>query len=146
MTTDDGLPSSSRARAGLIVPMPQGSEDARRSRRVLVVDDDPDNLGWLTIVLEGAGHRVKTARDGRSGIEVALSFLPDVVVCDIRMPDVNGLQVARAIKVNVALARCYIIAVTAMPLGNTIRSYGLDEHFLKPVDPKSLLEAVNRAT
>jgi CheY-like chemotaxis protein len=126
--------------------MSQGSEDARRSRRVLVVDDDPDSLEWLTMLLEGAGHRVKTARDGRSGIEVAVSFLPEVVVCDIRMPDVNGLQVARAIKANAALAGCYIIAVTGMQLGNTIRTFGVDEHFVKPVDPKSLLAAVNRAS
>ena len=98
------------------------------------------------MLLEGAGHHVKTALNGQSGIDIALTFLPDVVVCDIRMPDVNGLQVARAIKANPALAGCYIIAVTGMQLGNTIRSFGVDEHFVKPVDPKSLLAAVNRAS
>ena len=126
--------------------MPQGSEDAHRSRRVLVIDDDPDNLESLTMLLEGAGHRVRTARNGQSGIEVALSFLPEVVVCDLRMPDVNGLQVARAIKANAALAGCYIIAVTGMQLGNTIRSFDVDEYFVKPVEPKALLAAVNRAS
>jgi CheY-like chemotaxis protein len=126
--------------------VPVSSDDPRRSRRVLVVDDDPDTVEALTMLLKGAGHHVKTALNGQSGIDIALSFLPDVVICDIRMPDVNGLQVARAIKANAALAGCYIIALTGMQLGNTIGSFGVDEHFVKPVDSKSLLAAVNRAS
>jgi CheY-like chemotaxis protein len=118
---------------------------APRPRRVLVIEDDPDSLELLTLILRTAGHLVKGAPDGGSGIDLARTFLPEVLICDIRLPDVNGFEVARAIASEPALESCYVIAVTGMMLEPRVKSSAVHEYFRKPVDPEQLLAAVERA-
>lgn len=125
--------------------MLQPSDDPRRSRRVLVVDDDSDIVAALTTILEHAGHRVRSALDGNSGIDLARTFLPEVIIVDIRLPDTDGFDVARAVKSDPTLAGCYVIAVTGMKLTPRMKSSAVDEYFLKPVESVALLAAVDRA-
>jgi CheY-like chemotaxis protein len=119
---------------------------ARRPRRVLVIEDDSDSLAALTAILEHAGHRVRSALDGQSGIDLARTFLPDVLVVDIRLPDIDGFDVARAIKSDPALSGCYVIAVTGLRLTPSMKSSAVDEYLLKPVESETLLAAVDRAS
>ena len=124
----------------------QSSDAPRRSRRVLVIDDDPDTVEALSLILETAGHRVKAAPDGQSGLDLARTFLPEVLVCDIRLPDINGFEVARAVKADPTLSGCYVIAVTGIKLTSIMKSSAVNEYFLKPLEPKTLLAAVDRAS
>jgi CheY-like chemotaxis protein len=129
----------------MLAPVPQPSAP-RQSRRVLVIEDDSDSLAALTAILEHAGHRVRSALDGQSGIDLARTFLPDVLVVDIRLPDIDGFDVARAIKSDPALSGCYVIAVTGLRLTPSMKSSAVDEYLLKPVESETLLTAVDRAS
>ncbi|MBX5482549.1 MAG: response regulator [Myxococcaceae bacterium] len=66
--------------------------------RVLLVDDSGTVLGMMKALLEQMGHTVAVAKDGDAGLEVIADFEPDVVVCDLKMPRMNGLQVVRAVR------------------------------------------------
>ena len=71
---------------------------AMPSRRVLVIEDNADAAETLREMLEMWGHEVAVARDGRAGVEKARAFRPDVVLCDIGLPVMDGYEVARAIR------------------------------------------------
>ena len=144
-------PSSERdtapaARIRYAAPVAQSSDDPRRSRRILVVEDDPATVAALTAILEHAGHRVRSALDGRTGIDLARTFLPEVLIVDIRLPDTDGFDVARVVKADPALFGCYVIAVTGIPLTATMKSSAVDEYFVKPVEPNALVAAIDQAS
>jgi DNA-binding response OmpR family regulator len=129
----------------MLAPLPQSGDGYRRSRRVLVLDDDPDTVAALTAILEHAGHRVRSARDGTSGIDLARTFLPEVLIVDLRLPDTDGFEVARAVNADPTLAGCYVIAVTGVQLTPSMKSFAVNEYFVKPAEPTALLAAVDRA-
>ena len=129
----------------MLAPVQQLS-DPRRSRRVLVIDDDSDSLAALKAILENAGHHVRTALDGHSGIDIAGTFLPDVLVVDIHLPDIDGFAIARAVKSDPALSGCYVIALTGTTLTPLTKGSSVDAYFLKAVEPETLLATVDRAT
>jgi CheY-like chemotaxis protein len=80
---------------------------------ILVVDDSPTNLALAAFVLEEAGFKVVKAVNGREGIDLARSTLPDLVLCDIHMPIADGIQVARTFAADPALSRIPLVALTA---------------------------------
>ena len=124
---------------------PSSLEPAPGSRRVLIIDDHADSAEALAAYLRLAGHRVEVAGEGIAGLEVARRFLPDVVLCDIGLPGVDGHYVARALRSDPRHADCYIVAVTGSHAAEAGRDSGFDEYLLKPVDSKVLLAAVGRA-
>ena len=102
------------------------SEDLRTpsaampSRRVLVIEDNADAAETLREMLEMWGHEVAVARDGRAGVEKARAFRPDVVLCDIGLPVMDGYEVARAIRADPELASTFLVAVTEVcPAGGS---------------------------
>jgi two-component system CheB/CheR fusion protein len=110
---------------------------ARRTRRVLVIDDDRDVAGGLKAVLEVDGHDIAIAYDGIRGIEVARTFKPEVVLCDIGMPGFDGYDVARAFRADPALRNILLVALTGYAQAedrDKARDAGFDEHLAKPVD------------
>lgn len=66
--------------------------------RILLVDDSGTVVGMMRALLEQLGHTVESASDGVGGLEMVASFEPDVVLCDLKMPRMNGLDVVRAIR------------------------------------------------
>jgi len=82
--------------------------------RVLVVDDDPDALASSRDILETAGFRVTTARDGRSALHELRGPLPDVIVLDIRMPGRTGIEIADELARGTETARIPIVLLTAL--------------------------------
>jgi DNA-binding response OmpR family regulator len=129
----------------MLPPVPEPSAP-RRSRRVLVIEDDCDAVAATTAILEYAGHRVRSALDGQSGIDLARSFLPEVLIVDFRLPDIDGFEVARAVEADPTLSGCYVIVVTAVQLTASMKCAAVDEYFMKPVEPYALLAAVERAS
>jgi two-component system CheB/CheR fusion protein len=104
-------------------------------KRVLVVDDNADAAESLADVLQLDGHRVEVARDGRAAIARARELRPDVVLCDIGLPDLDGYAVARAIRADPALRATRLVALSgyAQPEDRErAREAGFDAHLAKP--------------
>jgi PAS domain S-box-containing protein len=125
-----------KPRNGKSAPMP--------SRRVLVIEDNLDAADTLREMLETWGHEVELACDGRAGVEKARAFRPDVVLCDIGLPVMDGYEVARAIRSDPEIASTFLVAVTGYALPEDQRraaEAGFTRHLGKPV-PVDVIEEV----
>ncbi len=117
------------------------------SRAVLIVEDQIDAGQSLADVLMLSGHSVRVARDARSGLEVAREMRPDVILCDIGLPDVDGYEFARAARSDAALRTTRLIALTGYALPEDrarALEAGFDAHLPKP-PPLEELDALLRA-
>jgi two-component system CheB/CheR fusion protein len=106
------------------------------SRRVLVVEDSVDHAETLHVLLSLSGHEVEQAHDGPTGVEKAHDFGPDIVLCDIGLPGMNGYEVARALRADPAHASTLLVAVTGYGQPEDKRrsaEAGFDHHLRKPV-------------
>lgn len=83
--------------------------------KILVVEDHPDSLEVLTIQLKGMGYEVIEAMSGQEGIEKAGAHLPEAVIMDLGLPDMNGIEAAQKLKQNPRTAHIPVIAHTAWP-------------------------------
>jgi len=113
------------------------------ARRVLVVDDHPDNADSLSVLLQLMGHEVSTAYDGEGALRLAESFRPEVVLIDIAMPKLSGHDVGRRIREREWGKDVLLIAVSGWGQTrdrNTSREAGFDHHLVKPADPAVLRE------
>jgi CheY-like chemotaxis protein/anti-sigma regulatory factor (Ser/Thr protein kinase) len=102
---------------------------------VLVIEDGEDAAATLADLLELAGHRVRVARDGRSGVDLARAAPPDLVLCDIGLPDLDGFGVARALRADPALVRTRLVALSGYALPEDrahAAEAGFDAHLAKP--------------
>ena len=91
----------------------------------------------MRMLLELYGHEVRVAYDGVEGVKAAVKGSPDVVLCDIGLPGLDGFGVARALRKNPRTARARLIAITGYGSEQTQRlckEAGFDRHFTKPVD------------
>jgi CheY-like chemotaxis protein/signal transduction histidine kinase len=120
-------------------PLVEPTEGARL--RILVADDNADGADSLAMLLQAEGHVVLTAPDGRRAIEVAEAFIPDVILMDVAMPNLDGLAATREIRSRPWGLRIRIIALTAWGQETErrrTREAGMDAHLVKPVDPNAL--------
>jgi two-component system OmpR family response regulator len=111
--------------------------------RVLLVEDDEDNRELMTEVLEGAGFRVLSASSGNEGLRALSEHSVDVVITDVGMPGMGGLEVARAAKriaptVPVLLVTGYTVRDDIL----SARGHEVDAVLVKPVDPDALAATV----
>src|SRR4029453_9585693 len=114
---------------------------------VLVVDDDPVILKLLEVNFEMEGFTVLVARDGEEGIQVARDDQPDLVVSDIMMPKVSGLELVTALKADPTTSDIPIILLSAKAQNADVRSgldAGPDDYVTKPFEPLDLVDRVNR--
>jgi CheY-like chemotaxis protein len=131
---------------------PKTNEEDRNSSkplRILVIEDNRDTADSLRMLLELYGCEVTVAYSGHDGVTAAEQSLPDVVLCDIGLPGLNGYEVARKLRENPGTARARLLAVTAYGQDeDRHRSHhaGFEQHLIKPVDPKALLRVLNLAT
>ena len=117
----------------------QGTASVPRLR-LLVIDDNQDAADTLALLLGAAGHDVRTAYDGPSGIATARTLLPHAVFCDIGMPGMNGHEVATILR-NGVLPTAALIAVTGWGADEDRRKAqdaGFDFHLVKPVDSRAI--------
>jgi len=83
------------------------------AKQVLVVDDNPKNLKLLKVVLQNAGYGVLEAENGEDGVRVAMEKLPDLVLMDIQMPVMDGIEAMKALKAGQATGAIPVIALTS---------------------------------
>jgi len=124
--------------------MPEISGGNAPCFRVLIVEDSPmlaKTLGWMVELL---GHEVKTAPDGQSALDIALTFLPDVVLLDIGLQGgMNGYELCRRMRAEPALQHCVFVAQTGWTQPEHRRKAqeaGFDHHLAKPVELDTLEE------
>ncbi|NEW93933.1 hybrid sensor histidine kinase/response regulator [Rhodopseudomonas sp. BR0M22] len=124
-------------------------EAAGRPLRILVVDDNPTNRTIATQMLGEFRVQTNTACDGTEAVTAATRFSYDVILMDVRMPEMDGLDATRAIRAHGgALAAVPIIAFTANAFAEdaaACRAAGMNDHVAKPVRKKALVEAILRA-
>lgn len=116
-------------------------------KTVLLVDDNEDNLIIYTTILRFGGYRVVEAHDGRAALAAARSACPDLILMDVSIPFIDGLEVTRRLKADPATRRIPIIALTAHALAadrDRAIQAGCDGYISKPAEPRFVLDAVRR--
>jgi len=116
--------------------------------KVLVIEDNEQNLYLVQYILEDCGYEFFSASDGKEGIELAASLLPDLILLDIQLPTMDGYAVAQTLRLNPDLANTPIVAVTsyAMP-GDREKAIeaGCSGYIEKPIDPDTFPIQVEKA-
>lgn len=125
------------------LPAPRAAEAARPAR-VLVIDDFEDVAASLAQYLRSQGHTVSTASTGRRGLLLAQEMQPEVVILDIGLPDMGGLELARQLRKLPGLAKVYLLAVTAYDVLARQSAGLLDGCLVKPADPAVVAAALAR--
>ena len=116
------------------------------SIKVLVVDDDPDIVEILKYNLKNSGYSVKSAGNGVEAIKKAKKFIPDIILMDVMMPEMSGIEACEEIKNINQLSQAIIIFLSARSEDYTqISAYdaGADDYISKPVKPKILLKKIS---
>jgi DNA-binding response OmpR family regulator len=114
---------------------------------VLVVDDDPVIIRLLEVNFEMEGFEVVAAVDGMDGVEKCRQHLPDIVVSDVMMPKLNGLELCVAIKADPATDGIPVVLLSAKAQVADIRAgldAGADDYVTKPFEPLDLIDRVNK--
>src|SRR3981081_1550233 len=126
----------------------RGIVKGHQARRILVVDDNDDAAALLAVLLQLEGHEVQTAADGGEAVDRAELFRPEVVLMDLEMPGIDGLEASRRIRARPWGSTILIAALTGWGQDADRRraqEAGVDLHFVKPVDTTTLLSAVARS-
>jgi two-component system cell cycle response regulator len=115
----------------------------KTSARILIIEDNQVNLELMTYLLNAFGYATLSARDGEEGLEVAIRELPDLILCDMQMPKLDGYGVAQQAKSNSGLHDIPLIAVTAFAMvgdRDKVLAAGFDGYLAKPIDPTSFVQ------
>ena len=113
--------------------------------RILVIEDNPANLELMTYLLNAFGHSTLVAHDGQEGVEAALRTLPDLIICDLELPGLDGYGVARRLKREPSLRGVPLIAVTASAMvgdREKVIAAGFDAYMSKPITPETFVAEV----
>ena len=114
-------------------------------KSILVIEDQPQMLRNLAMMLGFEGYQVFTAENGKLGVEIATAQVPDLIICDVMMPELDGHGVIQALRANPATATIPFIFLTARSDRGDIRTgmnAGADDYLVKPVPRQELLAAV----
>jgi two-component system, OmpR family, alkaline phosphatase synthesis response regulator PhoP len=118
------------------------------SLKILLVDDDPDILELLEYNLNKEGFLTKTAENGKIAIEVAEAFMPDMILMDVMMPVMDGIEAGRIIKQNKLLKHIYLVFLTARAEEfSEVAAFeiGANDYITKPVKPRALISRIKAA-
>jgi CheY-like chemotaxis protein len=113
--------------------------------RILIVEDNEANLDLVRYLLQHHGYTTIEAVDGESGIEMAKAERPDIVLCDLQMPGVDGFGVLRTIRADPAIASLAVVALTALSMPgdrDTVLAAGFDGYLAKPIDPETFVKEI----
>ena len=147
VTLPEVLAPSALASAPASMPAaaPPAAPVASRPVRILVVDDNEDAAQAVAVLLEFEGHTVRTAATARDALALVGDFAPDVAFLDIGLPDLNGYELARAIRADPRSARTWLVALTGYGRGpdqELAAQAGFDRHLVKPAELEALLGAL----
>ena len=114
--------------------------------RILIVDDSPSQLMGMKRIVEKLGHEAVTAEDGAAGVEAAKAHLPDLILMDVVMPNLNGFQATRAISKEPSTAQIPVVLVTTKDQ-ETDKVWGMRQgakaYITKPFTETQLVEVIN---
>lgn len=123
----------------LVAPPPEvtviSDKSSQRVRRVVIIEDNKDAAITLRDALTLCGHQVEVAYEGLSGIELAQRFLPEVVICDIGLPQMDGYEVAKTLRKAPSLQGVYLVALSGYAASEDVaraKAAGFDKHLAKP--------------
>jgi len=115
------------------------------TKRVLVIDDNVDVADMLSAYLQEIGHAVIQAHDGRAGLDAAMRHQPEVIVCDLGLPGLDGYEVARSLRQLPQFRSSLLIAVSGYGDSadrDKARTAGFSHHITKPADPEKLAHLI----
>jgi signal transduction histidine kinase len=124
-------------------------DDGTKGLGIVVVEDNDDVADVLVEWLAGQGHRVTVARTGRLGLDVIGQSRPDLVICDLGLPDVDGLDVCRRVRSSSNGAPPVMVALTGWGREQDLRASkdaGFDYHLVKPVAPDALRSLISKVS
>jgi CheY-like chemotaxis protein len=115
------------------------------SEPILIVDDNPQNLKLAKVILSAEGYEVRTAVDAEDALNVLKSFAPRLILVDVQLPGMNGLELTRQLKADPAYSGVIIIALTSYAMkGDDEKAFaaGCDGYMSKPIDIEALPRVV----
>jgi two-component system response regulator VicR len=121
---------------------------SEQSKKVLYIEDEPVMVELVRLILKGKGFEVLGASNGRDGLDIATREVPDLILLDLMMPDMDGWQVYRQLKAHPDLKDIPVVVVTAKAqpidkvLGLSIAK--VDDYITKPFEPQELLRSIYR--
>ena len=133
----------------MILEIPKSNEtpDPRTRKRVLIVEDNDLNMKLFNDLLVAHGYGTLQTKDGAEALVLARQHRPDLILMDIQLPEVSGLQVTQWIKSDDVLRSIPVIAVTAFAMKGDeekIRDGGCEAYIAKPISVSSFLRTVER--
>jgi two-component system cell cycle response regulator DivK len=117
------------------------------TKQILYVEDNPRNMRLARKILEHAGYTVHEANDGLTGLKVAEEIRPHLILMDINLPDIDGLEATRRLKSNPELASIPVVALTANAMHGDRERFlagGCNGYLPKPITKNDLLETVTK--
>jgi two-component system cell cycle response regulator DivK len=117
------------------------------SKRILVVEDQPDNRQIIRDMLAGTGYAITEAEDGEQALAAVAKERPDLILMEIQLPSMDGYEAMRRIRTNPVLLSIPIIAVTSYALSGEekkARAAGCDDYVPKPFSPRQLLAKIRQ--
>jgi two-component system CheB/CheR fusion protein len=144
------LPIAADARtiADAAIPVARDATGGSRPERILVVDDNVDAAEALSLLLRMQAHEVRVVYDGLAALAAARDMKPDVVLLDIGLPEMDGLEVAKSLRARDDGPRPLLVAMTGFGQAEDrarTAAAGFDHHLTKPVDPKVLVSLMQTA-
>lgn len=118
-------------------------------KRVLVVEDNPNNMKLINLVLKKHGYETIGAVTGEEGVEKAGTEKPDMILMDIMLPDIDGLETTRRIRKIETMQRIPIIAITSYAMAGDrekILDAGCNGYFEKPINPLTIMKDIEKIT
>ena len=115
------------------------------NKKIVIVEDEPDILEVLSYNLQREGFDVMTALEGTSGLDLVYKHIPELVLLDLMLPGIDGLEICRQIKGNKTLAHIPVIMVTAKGAESDVilgLGIGADDYIVKPFSPRELIARV----
>ena len=114
--------------------------------KILIVEDNEENRKLFKIIVESGGHAAILARDGEEAVETAKREIPDIILMDIQMPKMSGVDAAKILKSNQSTAKIPIIALTAYAMTEEKEKLGgewFDGYISKPAGVKDILKVID---
>jgi len=112
---------------------------------ILVIEDNAANLELIRYLLSYSGYTVLQARDGTEGVDMARREQPDLVICDLQLPELDGYEVLQSLREDPTSAATIIVAVTAFSMPNDkqkVITVGFNGYLSKPIDPEMFVQQI----
>ncbi len=115
------------------------------AKRILILDDEPEILTLMQSRLEASGYEVISAHDGEEGLKIIKNSMPDLIITDVAMPQMDGFTFIQEVKKNSDFKKVPVIVLTAKDsLKDIFKIEGIVDYVVKPFETKTLLEKVNK--